>query len=616
MAQKISVQIALEGGKEVQQELKAIGVTGEEAFQQIDQAAKQVGGFRNLDPGVVTEKLRTMGVTGAASIDRIQQAVSRAGRFEDLGQGIAALEGGFNKAGQAAQRATAAFGLTRREINGVRAALRQIDLGPLGSQLGALGRIGAAFKGPGIAIAGIGAAIAVVTEATLGFAKAVSEISEKVKLDQVTQAFEKLKEAATRGYGAQGTQALQELQKAAEGTGKAAELARQKLVELGLVQAPDIAGKYKEIADSIAGLSRADAATKILQQLQAIRDPAERAAVAAKFFGDEAGPNLAQKLGQGASVASQYATAVSHLITSEDMAKADALNQSIARLSETISRGGTLVFAPGLTAGINAADQALAGLIARAQQNPWGALAQGASLLNPINLIVQSILASLGLIPPAAQAAGQAGAQAGQQGAQGFKNWDDVVKQNTVTFQVWNEQLGKAVPPDAGGWTSWASTVVSAIGSAISKLLEWIGLKDRAGTGTRTGGEGTAVPGVARGGLISGRGSGTSDSNLAWLSRGEFVVRAAAVRQFGAGFFAALNAGMIPGFALGGLVPRPAMAFAGGGPVGGGNHVTIQFPGVPPVGGLRASAAVVEQLQKAAALAQVRSGGRKPSRYS
>jgi hypothetical protein len=61
-------------------------------------------------------------------------------------------------------------------------------------------------------------------------------------------------------------------------------------------------------------------------------------------------------------------------------------------------------------------------------------------------------------------------------------------------------------------------------------------------------------------------------------------------------------------------VPRPA--FAGGGAVGGGNHVTIQFPGLPPVGGLRASSAVVEQLQRAAALAQVRSGGRKPSRYS
>jgi len=118
---------------------------------------------------------------------------------------------------------------------------------------------------------------------------------------------------------------------------------------------------------------------------------------------------------------------------------------------------------------------------------------------------------------------------------------------------------------------------------------------------------------AARGGIIGGRGSGTSDSNLAWLSRGEFVIRAAAVRHFGAGFFAALNAGMLPGFALGGLVPRAIPAFAGGGSM---SNVTIAFPGLPPVGGLRASSAVVEELQRSAALAQVRSGGRKPSRYS
>jgi hypothetical protein len=69
-------------------------------------------------------------------------------------------------------------------------------------------------------------------------------------------------------------------------------------------------------------------------------------------------------------------------------------------------------------------------------------------------------------------------------------------------------------------------------------------------------------------------------------------------------------------FALGGLVPRSVPAFASGGPVGGMSHVTIQFPGLPDITGLRASSGVVDQLHKAAALAQVRSGGRKPSRYS
>jgi hypothetical protein len=46
------------------------------------------------------------------------------------------------------------------------------------------------------------------------------------------------------------------------------------------------------------------------------------------------------------------------------------------------------------------------------------------------------------------------------------------------------------------------------------------------------------------------------------------------------------------------------------------SNVTIQFPGLPAIGGLRASSDVVDELRKAAALAQVRSGGRKPSRYS
>ena len=66
-------------------------------------------------------------------------------------------------------------------------------------------------------------------------------------------------------------------------------------------------------------------------------------------------------------------------------------------------------------------------------------------------------------------------------------------------------------------------------------------------------------------------------------------------------------------FALGGMVPRMP-AFAAGG-LAGGSNVTIQFPGLPAIGGLRASSDVVDQLHRAAALAQVRSGGRKPSRY-
>lgn len=40
-----------------------------------------------------------------------------------------------------------------------------------------------------------------------------------------------------------------------------------------------------------------------------------------------------------------------------------------------------------------------------------------------------------------------------------------------------------------------------------------------------------AIPGLATGGMVNGTGTGTSDSNLRWLSNGEFVVNAAATKR-------------------------------------------------------------------------------------
>lgn len=57
----------------------------------------------------------------------------------------------------------------------------------------------------------------------------------------------------------------------------------------------------------------------------------------------------------------------------------------------------------------------------------------------------------------------------------------------------------------------------------------------------------------ATGGLIRGRGTGTSDSILARLSNGEYVIRAAAVQRYGVDFFERINA-MLPKYATGGLV--------------------------------------------------------------
>lgn len=92
----------------------------------------------------------------------------------------------------------------------------------------------------------------------------------------------------------------------------------------------------------------------------------------------------------------------------------------------------------------------------------------------------------------------------------------------------------------------------------------------------------------ARGGYITGPGTGTSDSILSWLSNGEYVIDAATTRLFGSGFFQTLQSiarsgsGSIrtvlqkldlPGFAAGGYVGLPNLklglpSFADGGLVG------------------------------------------------
>ena len=62
------------------------------------------------------------------------------------------------------------------------------------------------------------------------------------------------------------------------------------------------------------------------------------------------------------------------------------------------------------------------------------------------------------------------------------------------------------------------------------------------------------LEGFAGGGRIRGPGSSTSDSILARLSNGEFIVRAAAVDHYGAGLLNRINQMQIPRFASGGMV--------------------------------------------------------------
>lgn len=113
--------------------------------------------------------------------------------------------------------------------------------------------------------------------------------------------------------------------------------------------------------------------------------------------------------------------------------------------------------------------------------------------------------------------------------------------------------------------TSTIQSAYSSIMSVVSSILSAIQSAVSAAASLATGGGGgssSSGSGFATGGYVRGAGTSTSDSIPAWLSNGEFVVRAAAVRKFGTSFFRALNGLSVPpslrggraGFSVGGLV--------------------------------------------------------------
>lgn len=184
---------------------------------------------------------------------------------------------------------------------------------------------------------------------------------------------------------------------------------------------------------------------------------------------------------------------------------------------------------------------------------------------------------------------------------------------------------------DFGDWfsTTWVGQIIGAIQSVIRWFNNLKAARDPAlNQGLLKVDEGQ---GLARGGQVNGPGTGTSDSIPAWLSAGEFVHTAKAVRHYGVAFMHAINQlrvprNMIRGFNLGGLVdrmqfvmpPQAALRFADGGPVPAAaamHPVTIDLGNGQTVQGLRASGSVVRELQRASVARQVASAGRKPSYY-
>lgn len=128
-----------------------------------------------------------------------------------------------------------------------------------------------------------------------------------------------------------------------------------------------------------------------------------------------------------------------------------------------------------------------------------------------------------------------------------------------------NKRAIESIPQS---WRTIAKTIadlsgVSAVKSALDSLVDkvvTVTTVHRTIEQRSVQKMGEAV-GKARGGYITGPGTSTSDSIPAWLSNGEYVIRAAAVRKYGLAFMNAINGMTAKGdglhFAQGGLVRLP-----------------------------------------------------------
>ena len=140
----------------------------------------------------------------------------------------------------------------------------------------------------------------------------------------------------------------------------------------------------------------------------------------------------------------------------------------------------------------------------------------------------------------------------------GIVNWikTNVIDKVAGFFSgLWNG-ITSGLSAIGGGIKSAMDTVVGFIKTPINAIIDGINAVISKINSIKVpdwvpviGGKHTnfgKIPRLATGGYVDGVGTGTSDSNPALLSRGEYVVKASTVRDFGVDFFDRLNAGQLP----------------------------------------------------------------------
>lgn len=194
--------------------------------------------------------------------------------------------------------------------------------------------------------------------------------------------------------------------------------------------------------------------------------------------------------------------------------------------------------------------------------------------------------------------------------------YDDVI--NTI-IGLW-DSLGAKVQAVIDFINNLITATIQKAKDAANAIMAMMGAGSGGGGDS---GSSDSGDGFAGGGYVRGRGTSRSDSIAAWLSNGEFVQRAAAVRKYGAHFMHQINNLQFParGFADGGLAllggagigyNTPAAPSSGQSSSGRPVNLTI---GGETFAGLIAPDAVAEKLIRFATNQQSRLIGRKPAWY-
>ncbi|WP_296187896.1 hypothetical protein [Pseudomonas sp. UBA1879] len=143
-------------------------------------------------------------------------------------------------------------------------------------------------------------------------------------------------------------------------------------------------------------------------------------------------------------------------------------------------------------------------------------------------------------------------------GATGGKNLTPG-QSSSLVDTAYQSVYGAGYVADAAGKAYWQNQLATGA-LTVEQLIEAVRNAAKANH---------SLPGYATGGLITGAGSGTSDSMLIRASNGEYMMRAAAVKAFGVDALDQMNSLQIPAFASGGPVLSVPSLPQGGGSAAG-----------------------------------------------